>query len=97
MSRDPRTHLINLPITRACIVKWNEGRAKHGEHFVGDPLAEGFEECLDLVLYVDQAEIMTGADQQTLEEIRVDALNSARKLQKLYRSERLKADKGAQS
>jgi hypothetical protein len=60
MMRRPETELINAPLVRACIVKWNEGREKHGITFVQDPLPEAFEECVDGINYLDQME-MTAA------------------------------------
>jgi hypothetical protein len=97
MMRDPRAYLINLPIVRACIVKWNEGRKKHGEIFIGDPLAEAFEECLDLVHYVDQIELTTDSDRQLLDEVRRDTLRSAKKLQMLYRAKKSASPTGVVS
>jgi len=49
--------LIDLPVTRACIEKWNAGRAKHGETFAGNALDELYGELIDAINYCDQVQI----------------------------------------
>jgi hypothetical protein len=49
--------LIELPLIRACIEKWEAGRALHGDEFEGNPLAELFEELVDGIHYAEQAEL----------------------------------------
>jgi hypothetical protein len=57
--------LIQLPLIRALIEKWNAGRAVHGETFKDKPVPELFGECLDGVHYTEQAE-MLGTDMGTI-------------------------------
>ena len=64
MNRSPDLELINAPLVRACIVKWNEGREKHGITFVQDPLPEAFEECVDGINYLDQMELTAAASER---------------------------------
>jgi hypothetical protein len=49
--------LIQLPLIRACVEKWNAGRAVHGRAFDGNPVAELFGECVDGIHYAEQAEM----------------------------------------
>jgi hypothetical protein len=57
-------YFIALPLTRACIEKWNQGRENHGPDFVGEPIPEAFEECLDGINYLDQAEMKGTFDER---------------------------------
>ena len=75
----PEIKLIDLPVTRACIVKWNRGKATHGEKFEGDPLEELFGELIDGLNYADQAEL-EGFD---MGEIRCSLWNLAHDVQAL--------------
>ena len=59
-------NFIAMPLTRACIEKWNEGREKHGGEFVGQPVPEAFEECLDGINYLDVAEIQGVVDERLM-------------------------------
>lgn len=88
MTRDRRTLLINIPLVRACIVKWNEGRAKHGDLFDLDPIAEAFDESIDGVNYLDQAQLMlplTPKQVETVEYCRNMHILIAERLQGLWR------------
>lgn len=49
--------LIQLPLIRACVEKWNAGRAVHGNTFDANPVAELFGECVDGIHYTEQAEM----------------------------------------
>lgn len=49
--------LIELPIVRACIEKWNKGRANYGAKFEGNPLDELFAELIDAINYCEQCEL----------------------------------------
>jgi hypothetical protein len=75
----PQERLIELPITRACIEKWNAGRANHGAEFEGDPLEELFGELIDAINYADQAEL-EGFD---VGRIRAELFNCATEVQEL--------------
>lgn len=57
--------LIQLPLIRACVEKWNAGRADHGETFDGNPVAELFGECVDGIHYTEQAD-MEGINMGTI-------------------------------
>ena len=74
--------LIDLPITRACIEKWNAGRAAHGAEFEGDPLEELFGELIDAINYADQAEL-EGFD---VGQVRAELFNCATEVQELARN-----------
>jgi len=47
--------LIDLPIARALLVKWQRGRERYGPVFVGHPLEELDEELLDAMNYAEEA------------------------------------------
>ena len=49
------SQLINLPFEDACLIKWQRGRAKYGEEFVGHPLEQLFGELVDGKNYCDEA------------------------------------------
>lgn len=89
MKRPPETELINVPLVRACIVKWNEGREKHGITFVQDPLPEAFEECVDGINYLDQMEMTSErAEFEDIAYCRNMLMLVADKLQGLWRKRR---------
>ena len=49
--------LIELPLQTAQILKYERGRRLYrpnGGEFVGDPMVELFEECLDAIHYCDE-------------------------------------------
>ena len=71
--------MIDLPIVRACIVKWNSGREKHGGEFQGRPLEELFGELIDAINYCDQA-AMEGDD---VDDIRADLMELAEQVQEI--------------
>jgi|DewCreStandDraft_4_1066084.scaffolds.fasta_scaffold06909_16 hypothetical protein len=85
----PATDLIHAPLVRACIVKWNEGREKHGLCFKGDPLPDAFEECIDGINYLDQAELMMPAeDREQIAYCRNLLMLCAERIQELWRKRR---------
>ena len=65
---------LSLPIEEACRLKFEQGRSEYrnpDEPFVGDPLAELHDECLDALCYANEAE-RQGVDVDLLRE---DLLN----------------------
>jgi hypothetical protein len=61
VNEDELGSLLELPVIRACLRKWNLGRAAHGPVFEGDPLEELYGELADALNYADQLE-MEGED-----------------------------------
>lgn len=57
VNEDELGSLLELPVIRACIRKWELGRAAHGPVFEGDPLEELYGELADALNYADQLEI----------------------------------------
>ena len=65
---------LSLPIEEACRLKFEQGRSEYrkpDEPFVGDPLAELHDECLDALCYANEAE-RQGVD---VDSLRGDLLN----------------------
>lgn len=78
---DTRTDkLIEMPLIRGCIEKWNAGRAVHGPEFQGNPLEELYGEVLDGLNYCEQAQL-EGIDMGT---IWGDLLNIANDVQEIW-------------
>lgn len=48
--------LIDVPIKEAQRIKWEAGAEKYGPVFVGDPIEQMYEEFVDALNYVEQAE-----------------------------------------
>lgn len=81
--------LIHAPLVRACIVKWEEGRAEHGPCFQGDPLPDAFEECVDGINYLDQAELtLPEEDREQIAYCRHLLMRCAELIQELWRKRR---------
>ena len=59
-----RVRYIEMPLTRACIEKWTTGRTSHGPEFIGRPVPDAFEECLDGINYLDEAELQGITDER---------------------------------
>lgn len=76
-------HVIELPLVRGCIERWNQGRRRYGgEDFHGDPLLELYEELVDGINYCDQAE-MQG---HRLGEVRAALMEAAERVRAIYSS-----------
>jgi hypothetical protein len=61
-----RVSYIEMPLTRACIEKWTTGRTSHGPEFIGRPVPDAFEECLDGINYLDEAELQGIVDERLI-------------------------------
>jgi hypothetical protein len=72
--------LIEMPVIRGCIEKWNAGRAAHGPEFQGNPLDELYGEVLDALNYCEQAEL-EGIDMGGIWD---DLLSIARQVQEIW-------------
>ena len=73
---------LSLPIEEACRLKFEQGRSEYrnpAEPFVGDPLAELHDECLDALCYANEAE-RQGVDVASLREDLLSALVRTRML-----------------
>ena len=73
-------------LNEALIQKWAAGRAKHGVVWQGEPVEEAFEECLDLIHYLDKA-VEQGYD---LGHLRTRFVAAALELRVAWRSKRLR-------
>ena len=58
VNEDELGSLLELPIIRACLRKWNLGQATHGPVFQGDPREELYGELADALNYADQLEMI---------------------------------------
>lgn len=78
---EPGLHVIELPLVRGCIERWNRGRKRYGgDGFDGDPLLELYEELIDGINYCDQAE-MHG---HRLGEVRAVLMEAAERVKAVY-------------
>ncbi|MEN6533917.1 MAG: hypothetical protein ABFD89_09660 [Bryobacteraceae bacterium] len=77
--------LIELPVAEAKRLKHEIGRLKYGgDQFVGNPLVELFDECLDGMNYCDEC-IRRGLPLQT---IKGQLLTMAERVKALYEASR---------
>ena len=88
--------LIELTVHEARELKSEAGREKYrpnGGEFVGDPLVELFEECLDGITYCDEA-IRRGYSWHTLDQIRTEFIAAALKVQTVYNYQLKETEQG---
>jgi hypothetical protein len=75
--------VIELPLVRGCIERWNQGRRRYGgDGFRGDPLLELYEELVDGINYCDQAELHG----HRLGDVRAALMQAAERVRTVYLS-----------
>lgn len=71
---------IKVPPTRAAILRWIQGRSARdlltSSIFVGNPVAELYEELIDAICYCDQI-LLDGGNHEPWKSIRYDLLELA--------------------